>query len=62
MPDADGLLLAGGAWLVLQAVPMLEAEFGRPVVTNPGATYWAMARQAGIKPRSGFGRLLDMLR
>jgi maleate cis-trans isomerase len=61
MPDADGLLLAGGAWLVLQAVPMLEAEFGRPVVTNPGATYWAMARQAGIRPRRGFGQLLDML-
>ena len=28
MPDADGSLLAGGAWLVMQAVPMLEAEFG----------------------------------
>jgi maleate cis-trans isomerase len=61
MPDADGLLLAGGAWLVMQAVPMLEAEFGRPVVTNPGSTYWAALRQANLKPQPGFGRLLDSL-
>jgi arylmalonate decarboxylase len=62
MPEADGLLLAGGAWLVAQAVPMLEAEFGRPVVTNPGATYWAGLRQGGLKPHPGFGMLIDSLR
>ena len=62
MPEADGLLLAGGAWLVMQAVPILEAEFGKPVVTNPGASYWAALRQAGLKPHSGFGRLIDSLR
>ena len=62
MPDADGLLLAGGAWLVMQAVPILEAEFGKPVVTNPGATYWAALRQGGLKPNAGFGQLIDSLR
>ena len=62
MPEADGLLLAGGAWLVMQAVPILEAEFGKPVVTNPGASYWAALRQAGLKPHSGFGQLIDSLR
>jgi arylmalonate decarboxylase len=62
MPDADGLLLAGGAWLVMQAVPILEAEFGRPIVTNPGATYWAALRQGGLKPHPGFGALIDSLR
>jgi arylmalonate decarboxylase len=62
MPDADGLLLAGGAWLVAQAVPMLEAEFGKPVVTNPGSTYWAALRQADLKPQPGFGQLLESLR
>lgn len=61
MPEADGLLLAGGAWLVMQAVPVLEAEFGKPIVTNPGATYWAALRQGGLKPHSGFGRLLESL-
>jgi maleate cis-trans isomerase len=62
MPQADGLLLAGGAWLVMQAVPMLEAEFGRPVVTNPGSTYWAALRQGGVKPNPGFGQLIESLR
>ena len=62
MPDADGLLLAGGAWLTMQAIPMIEAEFGRPVVTNPSSTYWAALRQAKLKPNPGFGILLDGLR
>jgi len=62
MPEADGLLLAGGAWLVMQAIPILEAEFGKPVVTNPSASYWAGLRQAGLKPHPGFGRLIDDLR
>jgi arylmalonate decarboxylase len=62
MPEADGLLLAGGAWLVMQAVPILEAEFGKPVITNPGATYWAALRQGNVKPQPGFGRLIDSLR
>ena len=62
MPEADGLLLAGGAWLVMQAVPLLEAEFGKPVITNPGATYWAALRQGNVKPQAGFGRLIDSLR
>jgi maleate cis-trans isomerase len=61
-PSADALLLAGGAWLVLQAVPQLEAEFARPVVTNPCASYWAALRQAGLRSRTrGLGRLLDSL-
>ena len=62
-PEAEGLLLAGGAWLVLQAVPQLEAEFGKPVVTNPCSSYWAALRQAGLhSPTPGLGRLLDGLR
>jgi maleate cis-trans isomerase len=61
-PSADGLLLAGGAWLSLQAVPWLEAEFGKPVVTNPTATYWAALRQFGRTPiQRGLGQLLDSL-
>ena len=62
MPEADGLLLAGGSWLVVQAVPILEAEFGKPVITNPGATYWAALRQGGLKPNAGFGQLIESLR
>lgn len=59
-PQAQGLLLAGGAWLSLQAVPQLEAEFGKPVVTNPSATFWAGLRQFGLRSRTpGWGQLID---
>lgn len=61
-PDADALLLAGGAWQNLGAIIQLEQEFGRPVVTNPTASYWAAMKQIGLVPRRrGFGRLLDSL-
>jgi len=62
-PGADGLLLAGGAWLSNAAIPVLEEEFGRPVITNPAASYWAFMRQLRkCSPRRGFGMLIDSLR
>lgn len=61
-PDCEALLLAGGAWLSLQVIPQLEAEFGKPVVSNPSATYWRALQQFGCKAREpGWGRLLDGL-
>jgi len=61
-PGADGLLLAGGNWLSNAAIPVLEKEFGRPVITNPAASYWAFMRQLGKhSPRRGFGALIDSL-
>lgn len=63
MPEADGLLLAGGAWLVVQAIPIIENRFGKPVVNNPAATYWAGLRQCGLQSQvAGLGRLLDSTR
>jgi arylmalonate decarboxylase len=59
--EAEGLLLGGGAWLSMPAVPVLEERFGKPVVTNPTATYWAAMRQFGVSGSRGFGRLLDSL-
>jgi maleate cis-trans isomerase len=42
---------------------VLEEEFGRPVLTNPAASYWAFMRQLGrSSPRPGSGRLIDSLR
>jgi maleate cis-trans isomerase len=59
-PDADGLLLPGGAWRSLAAVPILEDDFGKPVVTNPIAQVWRLISQ-GIAPAvQGWGRLLAM--
>lgn len=61
-PQADALLLAGGAWLSLAAIPVIEREFGRPVITNPSATFWAAMRQFGRhSPEHGFGMLIESL-
>ncbi len=62
-PSADALLLAGGAWISNAAIPVLEQEFGRPVITNPAASYWAAMKQMKrSSPQTGFGALIDSLR
>jgi maleate cis-trans isomerase len=33
-PNAQALLLPGGLWYAIYAVPILEAEFGKPVLLN----------------------------
>lgn len=61
-PAADALLLAGGAWQNLPACMQLEAEFGRPVITNVTSSIWAAMRQFQLEPRRrGFGMLFDGL-
>jgi arylmalonate decarboxylase len=57
-PDADGLLLPGGAWRSLAAVPILEEDFGKPVVTNPIAQVWRLISKGVAPPVKGWGRLL----
>ena len=57
-PEADGLLLPGGAWRSLAAVPILEEDFGKPVVTNPLAEVWRLISQGIAPPVKGWGRLL----
>jgi arylmalonate decarboxylase len=57
-PQADGLLLPGGAWRSLAAVPILEEDFGKPVVTNPIAQVWRLIARGIAPPVQGWGRLL----
>ena len=57
-PGADGLLLPGGAWRSLAAVPILEDDFGRPVITNPIAQVWRLIAAGIAPPVQGWGRLL----
>jgi arylmalonate decarboxylase len=33
-PEAQALLMPGGLWFAIHAVPILEAEFGKPVLLN----------------------------
>jgi arylmalonate decarboxylase len=57
-PTADGLLLPGGAWRSLAAVPILEEDFGKPVVTNPIAQVWRLISNRIAPPVRGWGMLL----
>jgi maleate cis-trans isomerase len=58
-PEAEALLLPGGLWVTIHAIPLLEAEFNKPVLINLSATIWATLHDAGFsKPVQGWGRLL----
>jgi arylmalonate decarboxylase len=57
-PKAEALLLAGGAWRSLAAVPVLEDDYGIPVITNPIAQVWRLMAEGVAPPVKGWGRLL----
>ena len=48
-PQAQALLMPGGLWHAIHAVPELERSHGRPVLLNILSTTWA-ALQAAPKP------------
>ncbi len=60
-PAADTLFISCTNWHCLEAVPRIEADRGKPVVTSNLAGAWAALRLLGISqaaPRSGY--LLDL--
>jgi len=61
-PDAQGLLMPGGLWFAIYAVPILEAEFGKPVFLNITSTTWAAlhasAAKMPIRPDARWGKLM----
>jgi maleate cis-trans isomerase len=64
-PDAQALLMPGGLWYAIHAVPMLEAQFGKPVLLNILSTTWAALHTApkGIlhRPDPKWGKVLASL-
>lgn len=58
-PNADAILVTGGAYRTVEMLDTLEKEIGIPVVTTVGANMWRCLQLAGVKePVPGFGRLL----
>ena len=57
-PQAEALLIPGGAWRSLAVVPILEEDYGIPVVTNPIAEAWRFIAGGVAPPVQGWGRLL----
>ena len=64
-PGAQALMMPGGLWFAIYAAPMLEAEFGVPVLLNITATVWAalfsITAPLPSSPRDGSGMLLATL-
>jgi arylmalonate decarboxylase len=64
-PDAQALLMPGGLWFAIHAVPMLEAEFGKPVLLNILATTWAALNtvrdRMPVRPDGRWGKVLASL-
>jgi maleate cis-trans isomerase len=59
LPDADGLYIGGGAWLSQPVAEALEAEFGKPVITNVSAMIRNVLTLLNCwTPIPGHGRLL----
>jgi maleate cis-trans isomerase len=61
-PDAQAVLMPGGLWHAMHAVPILEAEYGRPVLLNILSTTWAALHAAGKRvlhrPDPRWGKVL----
>jgi len=61
LPDADGLYIGGGAWLSQPVAEALEAEFGKPVITNISAMIRNVLTSLNCwTPIQGHGRLLSL--
>lgn len=64
-PNAQALLMPGGLWHAIHAVPLLEAEHSRPVLLNILSTTWAALHAAGSRmlrrPDPRWGRVLASL-
>jgi len=61
-PQAQAVLMPGGLWHAMHAVPLIEAEIGKPVLLNILSTTWAALRAAGKRmlhrPDPRWGKVL----
>jgi maleate cis-trans isomerase len=61
-PDADGLYIGGGSWLSEPVCRALEAEFGKPAISNMSCMIWdTLTRLNAWKRIPGQGRLLQSI-
>jgi hypothetical protein len=57
-PNAEALLVGGGAWRSLAAIPILEEDYSIPIFTNPMTQAWRLIAAGVAPPVKGWGRLL----
>lgn len=63
VPAAQAMIVSCTDFPALEAIPRLEQELGKPVISSNLATFWGALRAAGQRrPIAGFGRLLEAQR
>ena len=59
---AEAIMMPGGLWHAMHAVPLIEAQYGKPAILNILATTWAALHAAGSRmlhrPDARWGKLL----
>ncbi|MER5185474.1 hypothetical protein ABT009_45645 [Streptomyces sp. NPDC002896] len=61
-PEADCVLLTGGAVHTMDIIAALEDDLQKPVITSDSAFFWSLLGKLGIKERlDGWGALLSTL-
>jgi maleate cis-trans isomerase len=58
-PNAEALIVPGGAWRSLGCLPVLEDDFDIPVISNGTAQVWSLIRDGVAPPLKGWTRLLE---
>jgi maleate cis-trans isomerase len=57
--NAQGILMIGSGWQVLEAIPLLEQDLQVPVVHPVPARVWTIQKRLHVRqPVKGYGRLL----
>ncbi len=60
-PESDGILVSCGGLLTLEAIAVVEARLGVPVVSSSPAGFWDLMRVAGLDARAPRGGRLFTL-
>lgn len=60
VPEADAVFVSCTGLGIIDVVPMLERDLGKPVITSNQATWWATLRELGIREDLGLGGLFKL--
>lgn len=60
VPEADAVFVSCTGLGIIDVVPMLERDLGKPVITSNQATWWATLREMGIREDLGLGGLFKL--
>lgn len=59
-PEADAVFVSCTGLGIIDVVPMLERDLGKPVVTSNQATWWNTLRELGVRDDLGLGQLFHL--